>query len=312
MFYERRYGHTDDPWFRIGTFGVSTTVFVLALGVISMIMWAVEGAYGPLFRHLILVSDDLTLRGDPLGSVLEGELWRLLTWPIPNEPDFWTIVLFAIFYMLGSQLERLLGRWRFAFFLLVLTILPAACVTVLEALFGFEGVAAGLRMVEVGVLVAFAANYAQARFWPGIPGWVIAVVVVGLDAIQAIGSRDEYSLILLTCTVALALFGIRAFGHAADLTWIPKLSFGPRVGGPQAKGSFRRSTTRQTNQTRGSRLGRSQQSREHLRAVPVDETKVTPEIDELLDQVASKGLGSLSARQRKRLEAHSKRLRRQH
>ena len=292
MYSSRRFGHSDDPWFRIGSFAVTTTAFVVGLGVVSMIIWAGEGRYGPIFRHLVLVSDNFAF-----GSVLEGEIWRLITWPIPNEPHFWTIVLFAIFYMLGSQIEALLGRWRFALFLVALTIIPAIVVTAVEALTGMTGGISGLRMVEVGVLVAFAAQYAQARFWPGIPGWVIAVVIVGLDALQAIGERDEFALIVLACTVAVALLGIRAFGYATNLTWIPKLS----LSSPSSSSS---------STTRPSRSRRRGRGRDHLRSVPSSTASVSPEIDALLDQVSSQGIDSLTRKQRKQLEAHARRLRR--
>ena len=297
MYPSRRFGYSDDPWFRIGTFPVSTTAFVVGLGVVSMIVTAAEGRFGPIYRNLVLLSEDLTFNGMPLGSVLEGEVWRLITWPIPNKISFWTIILFAIFYMLGSQLEALLGRWRFAFFLLALTVIPAVLVTAIEAITGMSGGIAGLRMVEVGVLVAFAAQYSQARFWPGIPGWVIAVVIVGLDVLQALSDRDEYALIVLACTVAVALLGIRAFGYATNLTWIPKLSF--------ASGSSQTAT-----EPRYSRSRRRSRSRDHLRAVPTRDESVTPEMDALLDQVASQGLESLTRKQRKQLEAHARRLRR--
>ena len=298
MYPSRRFGYSDDPWFRIGTFPVSTTAFVVGLGVVSMIVTAAEGQYGPLYRNLVLLSEDLTFRGMPLGSVLEGEVWRLVTWPIPNEISFWTIILFAIFYMLGSQIESLLGRWRFAFFLVALTVIPAVVVTALEVLTGVSGGVAGLRMVEVGVLVAFAAQYAHARFWPGIPGWVIAIVIVGLDVLQYTSNRNWFALIVLACTVAVALFSIRAFGYATDLTWIPKLSLASSSG--QLSDSARLSRSR--------RRGRG---RDHLRAVPTRDESVTPEIDALLDQVASQGLDSLTRKQRKQLEAHARRLRRQ-
>lgn len=297
MYPSRRFGYSDDPWFRIGTFPVSTTAFVVGLGVVSMIFTAAEGQYGPLYRNLVLLSEDLTFRGMPLGSVLEGEVWRLVTWPIPNEISFWTIILFAIFYMLGSQIESLLGRWRFAFFLVALTVIPAVVVTALEVLTGVSGGVAGLRMVEVGVLVAFAAQYAHARFWPGIPGWVIAIVIVGLDVLQYTSNRNWFALIVLACTVAVALLGIRAFGYATNLTWIPKLSL--------ASGSSQTATESQHSRSR--RRGRG---RDHLRAVPTRDESVTPEIDALLDQVASQGLDSLTRKQRKQLEAHARRLRR--
>lgn len=297
MYPSRRFGYSDDPWFRIGGFPVSTTVFVVGLGVISMIFTAAEGQYGPLYRNLVLLSEDLTFRGMPLGSVLEGEVWRLVTWPIPNEISFWTIILFAIFYMLGSQIESLLGRWRFAFFLVALTVIPAVVVTALEVLTGVSGGVAGLRMVEVGVLVAFAAQYAHARFWPGIPGWVIAIFVVGLDVLQYTSNRNWFALIVLACTVAVALLGIRAFGHATNLTWIPKLSLASSSGQSSAG-------------SRPSRSRRRGRGRDHLRAVPTRDESVTPEIDALLDQVASQGLDSLTRKQRKQLEAHARRLRR--
>ena len=293
MYSSGRFGQSNDPWFRIGGFAVTTTAFVVGLGVISMIIWAGEGRYGPIFQHLVLVSEN-----DSFGSVLEGEIWRLGTWPIPNEPHFWTIILFAIFYMLGSQIESLLGRWRFAWFLVALTVIPAVLVTGVEAVAGITGGIAGLRMVEVGVLVAFAAQYSHARFWPGIPGWVIAVVIVGLDALQAIGDRNEFALIVLACTVAVALLGIRAFGYAANLAWIPKLSLSSASS--QSSGSSRPSRSR-----------RRSRGRDHLRAIPLADEPVSPEIDALLDQVAGQGLESLSRKQRKQLEAHARRLRRQ-
>ncbi|WP_419920082.1 DUF6576 domain-containing protein [Candidatus Poriferisocius sp.] len=255
-----------------------------------MFIWGIEGDYGPIFRHLVLVSRDFA----DFGSVLEGDIWRLITWPIPNEPDIWTIILFAIFYMLGSQLERLVGRSRFAWFLVLLTVVPATMVTGLEAVVGINGGVGGLRLVEVGVLVAFAAQYAHARFWPGIPGWVIAVVIVGLDGLRAIGNRDEYTLILLASTVTVALLGIRALGYATEQKWIPKLSLEPRSSGS----------------SRGSRVRHRSRGRGHLRAVRPSDEPVSPEIDALLDQVAGQGLTSLTRRQRRKLKAHSRRLRR--
>ena len=294
MYPSRRFGYSDDPWFRIGGFPVSTTAFVVGLGVASMIIWGIEGRFGPIFRELVLFSDNYSAS---LGSVVEGDIWRLVTWPIPNEPHFWTIILFAIFYMLGSQIESLLGRWRFAFFLAALTLVPAVIVTGVEVATGIDGYVAGLRMVEVGVLVAFAAQYAQARFWPGIPGWVIAVVIVGLDAIQALGNRNWFALVVLACTVAVALLGIRAFGYATNLTWIPKLSLSSSSG-------------QQSTSTGSSRSRRRSRGRDHLRAVPSGGESVSPEIDALLDQVSSQGLESLTRKQRKQLEAHARRLRR--
>ena len=145
----RNFGESDDPWFRVGQLAVTTTVMVSAMSVAYMFVWAFEGFSRPITTRLILNS------GTSLGSAGEGQIWRLVTWPIPTEPSLWTLLLVAVFWMLGSQLEALMGRKRFTFFLLVLTIVPALVMTALEFTDTF-GVVYGLRYVELGVLIAFA------------------------------------------------------------------------------------------------------------------------------------------------------------
>ncbi len=296
-----RFGPGGDPWFRVGQIDVTTTVAVVGMGVISMVVWAIEGTAHELTQRLLLISDDVS----GIGSVLSGEIWRLVTWPLVNDPDIWTIILFAVFYMLGNQLEALMGRRPFMFFLLALTLIPAVLVTVLELVIpGFLGSAFGLRFVELGVLVAFAAQYPTARFWPGIPAWGIAAVIVGLDFLQALGERNDYQFAMLLAVIVTALLGIRAFGFANELLWLPKLSLPGSITGTSA--APRRPRQQRSKKRRG---------RGSLSAVPgppvssVSDRRTEMEIDALLDQVAESGLDSLSKEQRKRLEDHSKQLR---
>ena len=65
----------DDPWFRVGTVDVTTAVLVPALCVLSMLIWAVDPS---LLAHLDLWPPD----------VRNGQVWRIVTWPLANEPDF--------------------------------------------------------------------------------------------------------------------------------------------------------------------------------------------------------------------------------
>lgn len=293
----------NQPWFRVGQLDVTTTVAVIGLGVFSMLIWAIEGAERTISRQLYLTPQELP----GVGSVLEGQIWRLVTWPIPNEPDFWTIILFAIFYMLGTQLENLLGRTQFLWFLVALTVIPALVVTLFDLLFsGFIGIGAGLRFVELGVLLAFVAQYPTARFWPGIPAWVLGAIVIGLEFLQALGDRNDFNLVLLFTTVAVSLIGIRSFGHADELPWVPRVSLP----------SFVTGQGRPSRPASGSGGGRSRRrrgrGRSNLSAVPspsAGDAMADMEIDALLDQVAEQGLDSLTKEQRKRLEEHSKRLR---
>ncbi len=94
----------NDPWFRIGTLDVTTTVLVILMCVASMFVWALEGPEHEVLGKLILLPE----------KVLDGQIWRIATWPVPNEPDIWLVIMLAIFWYFGTEVERLLGRVRFA------------------------------------------------------------------------------------------------------------------------------------------------------------------------------------------------------
>jgi hypothetical protein len=296
----------NQPWFRVGQLDVTTTVAVIGLGVISMLIWAIEGVERTFSRQLYLIPEEFGI-----GSVLEGQVWRLITWPIPNEPDIWTILLFAIFYMLGNQLENLIGRTQFLWFLVALTVFPALLVTLFDAIStnGPADIIFGLRFVQLGVLLAFVAQYPTARFWPGIPAWILGAVVVGLDFLQYLGNRSDLGLVALFTTVVVSLVGIRSFGHAEELPWVPRIALPSFVTGENRPS---RPTSSGSGGGGGRSKSRRRKGRSNLSAVPSSppaDALDDMEIDALLDQVAEQGLDSLTKDQRKRLEEHSKRLR---
>jgi len=320
-----RFGN-DDPWFRVGDFGITTTIAVTITGLLSIIVWAIEGvsSYGPILRQLPLVAKGENFGGASSLGVLEGGVWRLVTWPIPNRLDgffIFTLLLFYIFYILGSQLEGAMGRIRFSGFLLALTVIPAVIVTIFEAITGITGFAAGLRLLEVGVLIAFAAHQPNVRFWPGIPAWGIAVGIVVLETLQTLGNRNggesyQYQLLLLFSIVGVSLLGIRALGFADEWDWIPVVPLPPKWGGDPYRAANKR-RERGVDVGSGFASGGVPKPRfpgrgPNLQSVPPpdpNDAVADAEIDSLLDQVASSGLDSLTPAQRKRLEAHSKRLR---
>ena len=62
---------------------VTTTVALISLGIHSSFIWALEGVQHEFSRKILLDPD----------KVAEGEIWRLVTWPLVNRPDIWTIFL---------------------------------------------------------------------------------------------------------------------------------------------------------------------------------------------------------------------------
>ena len=288
----RNFGESDDPWFRLGQLAVTTTVIVSALSVAYMFVWAFEGFGWPITTKLMLYS------GAAYGSVGEGQIWRLVTWPIPTGPGLLTLLLIAVFWMLGSQLEALMGRIRFTFFLGVLTVVPALAMTALEFT-DVYGHAYGLRYVELGVLIAFATHYSNVRFWPGIPAWALAWIIVGMAVLQAISNQQRYELVLTVTMAALAPLVLRALGHAEQHEWLPKLPLPARLSGRP----YRRPPPRQQRRT--------QPRKSHLSSVPPPPADVAAQakIDALLDKMSDHGLESLTETERRTLEDLSKRLR---
>ena len=292
----RSFGESDDPWFRVGQLAVTTTVIVSAMSVACMFVWAFEGFDHPITRRLALDSRPF------YGSVLDGEIWRLLTWPLPTDPDLLSLLLIAVFWMLGSQLEALMGRVRFTFFLVVLTVVPALLMTALEFA-EIYGIAYGLRYVDLGVLVAFATQYSRVRFWPGIPAWGLAGIIVGMAMLQAISVRGGYTLILTVSMAVLAPLLLRALGHAEQHEWIPKFPLPSKHGGAP----HRRSGNRQRTQPQPRRRST------HLSSIPPPpppaDVAAQARIDALLDKMGEHGMESLTEAERRDLEALSKRLR---
>lgn len=292
-----RFG-SDDPWFRVGTVDVTTTIFVLGAGVLSILVWAVEGPSHPILSRLVFSP----------AQVLDGHIWRLFTWPLANDLNsIWTLLLFAVFYMLGSQLEAIMGRRTFTIYLVGLTLIPSVLGTLFHLLTGINGGIAGLRMVELGVLVGFCLRIPNARFWPGIPAWMLGTGIVVLDFLQYLGARATFSMFMLLVVVAVSLVSLRSLGFAEEADWVPKIALPAAVTGMTAAPKQSRTTTR-----------RKRRGRANLSVAPAPTN--TPrrelskleeaEMDAILDQVSERGMDSLTPQQRQRLEDHSKRLRR--
>ena len=106
----------NQGWFHAGRFDVTGTDIICALGVVSMFMYGISA---DLFNKLVFYA--------PL--VREGEVWRIITWPIATEPTVWGLLGIVFFWLFGQQLESLFGRGRFVAWVLALTIIPALLLT---------------------------------------------------------------------------------------------------------------------------------------------------------------------------------------
>lgn len=298
----------SDPWFRVGTVDVTTTVLVVATCVASLFVWAFEGQGHPILGKLVLSPEE----------VLNGQIWRVVTWPIPNEPTIWLVFMLAVLWYFGTEIEGLLGRNRFAIFLLAVTVVPG----IVGALIDLPQF--GIRAVELCVFLVFVAEYPFARFFFGLPAWVLAAVIVGIEFLQLLGTRDEKSILFRLVSIAVAAVTARTMGLASSLPWIPALP----VGANRASHPARR---RRAKPARGRSSGRSSAGGGDVvagpwtsstrsgptGAAPLPQPPVTSadvvadqaELDALLDKISQSGMDGLSNDEKRRLNELSKRMR---
>ena len=273
---------STEPWFRVGTLDVTTTILVVAASVVSMFVWALSPR---LLDPLVLYSYE----------VRSGQIWRIFTWPLANEPSIFTVLSLVIFFLFGRELERVLGRVRFAWLLGALTVVPA----VIGVIVGLDGIA-GLRWINAGVFLMFVMMYPTARSFFDIPLWVFGAVFLGIEVLQLVGLREWDLLIFLFVTLATAMIALRSF-ELTEISWIPKI---PLPGGQH---------------TRKQRAPKRRKApRGPAQVVPIRPDQPTAEqllqqedINRLLEKINEHGLDSLSAEERRRLDEYSKRLRRE-
>jgi membrane associated rhomboid family serine protease len=272
-----RRGH-DDPWFRIGTVDVNSSLLVALLCTLSMFVWALSPS---LLATLALIPD----------KVLHGQVWRLVTWPIANAPDIWTLATIAMLWYFGRELERMIGRVQYALLLVLLAIVPGIVGTVLDIPL------AGIRPVEIAIFCVFAAEYPNIRFFFGIPAWVFAAVIVVIEMLQLAGLREQAQIILLLVSLATAAVVARGYGLLTAYAWIPHM--------PMPRSATKTTSKRPRQQGRSGRQGR-----DFDRVVTGPWTGPSPddqhEMDQLLDKMNSVGLNDA---ERKRLSELGRRLR---
>ncbi len=274
-----------DGWFRIGSIDVTTTALLVGLGVLSMFLYAAsQSAFDKLMFFPFFVRD--------------GEIWRLVTWPIANPPSsIFVIITLVFFWFFGHRIEEMVGRVRFTVLIAIITVVPAAIVSAIGSFQFSTAPEVGLGLLGTAMLVVFAADQPNAPFFFNIPAWIIAAVFVGIDVLQYIGNRYWGTLTLLLLVLATTLVTVRQFGHLDRLTFIPQF-MGPK---PARSGS----------RPKPKPARRAKQSRDFDRVVtagpwtgpsPADQA----EMDRLLDKMNSVGL---SDAERKRLSELGKRLR---
>lgn len=221
--------------------------------------------------------------------VAQFQLWRVLTWVMAGPIGLWPVVTLFFFWWFGTQLERQIGRSRFAWYVTGCTLALAALVMVLSWFTPLYGVLGGLDMLELMVLLTFIAEYPRIRFFFGIPGWAIGAILIAVQILSMLTSRYWFGLLVFVLGMGLCALVARATGLLADYSWLPALGRGrPRT--PRRKSRNRRGSTVVTGPW------------EH-------QSPDQAALDALLDKIHESGIDSLTKAEHSRLLELRKRLR---
>lgn len=224
-------GAPHDPWFRIGTLDVNTTVFVTILSGLFIVAFAFDPYPGkPLASALAL---------DP-NAVLHGQIWRVVTWPFSYlSVSLWDLLTVAIFWYFGRDIEdNLLGKKRMVQFLVGCTLALGLLLVAMAAVWPVVGALSSLEKIELMVLLAWIAEWPQRRFMFNIPAWVFGLVIVGLSVVQMMGTGGWLQLLHFLVGIALCAVIARSLGMLSEQHVVPKLGLPHRH--PKAKKSKRK------------------------------------------------------------------------
>ena len=207
-------------------------------------------------------------------NVLRGEVWRVFTYGLVNPPSLWFVVNIAMIASFGREVERFFGRRTFLALYACIYLLTPLLFTVLGVWFPTQ------ISGEVGafaLFVAFATLYPEAVMFFGLLAKWVAVVLVAIYSLSKLANHEWLGLLSLWVTVAFAFGFVRYQQGMLGL---------PRFGFPSGSRRADPSPTPPAARPRDPAKGRSM-----------------AEIDALLDKIALSGMGSLTPKERARLDA---------
>ncbi len=281
-------GHSD-PWFRIGSLEVTTTIFVTFLCVLSIFVWAADSN---ALIHTFLWPD----------RVKSGQVWRLVTWPLTNDlagsDAIWKAIGIALFWYFGREIENQIGRIKFTWMLVLIALLSGLAATGLDVPLLY------IHSVETALFVVFVFENPRRPFFFGIQAWILALVLVGIEVLQDVANRDYKLIAVLLVTIATAVWSARSMGMLIDQQWLPMIKLPKRRPKISATPSFQKGSRSSGGSNRGTVVDGPWPSTPVYK--PMQDQA---EVDQILDKIALVGMDGLTSDEKRRLNEASKRLR---
>lgn len=290
----------NDGWFKAGNLSLTTVDLICAVAVVTMFVYGILGA--STWSELVFAP----------WAVQDLEIWRLVTWTTATQPDFWPLLGIVFFWMIGQDVEAMMGRNRFLGWFLTITIVPALIMTFLGLVndtLDRTTVASGLQSVFLAAIWVYAATYPKVRWFEVVPLWGVAAVFTLLNVLRYNGDGQRGMVVLTILVVLVSLTAARSLGAATG--WeIPHIPL-PATGKRKPSGPVRSSKGKVRGKRRDTPtvVDGPWSTPSAPAANPQETAAAQAELDALLDKISAGGLDSLSANEKRRLNELSKRLR---
>jgi hypothetical protein len=264
-----------------------------AAGLVSMILTSLLMAVEPEWATKIIFTYN--------GLVHDYQIWSVVTYVLFNPPSIWLVVGTFLLWSFGQEVEKHLGRRAFVRLSVLLLLTPPVLITLIGLFSPFPWPAMGIQDFELGVFLAFVTLYPRAQLSviiTTVPAWLMAVVIVGVRALQYLSGRLWGGMIVLAGIVLVAY----AFIAYQQGRWTLR-TLASKIRPKKLAGSSR--SSRGSRDTELTVLPPYREDREETERGHRSEAE---KVDAILEKISQKGMQSLTAAERKLLEKASDRL----
>lgn len=295
----------DGPWFTLGQLEVTTTVLVLLAWTAGLVLWAAEGPAHAITSQLVLRTDSVAL----------GEVWRVFTYPVSHVSfGLWDLINAAIFWFIGTDLERATGRRSYAALLGTSVIAIGLSATLFGTVLGRPTVLWDIDLLTLAVVLIYCLEHPLRPFFFGIPAWVIAAVIAAIELVNDLANRDWARFLGILLASGIIAVAAKRAGLFSAYDRIPELRFS-RPGGGSERASKPKKAAK-PSKSGGGLSGRFRRSEEaEIVAMPTQPTRPRPApvvpddvsaddlaLDALLDKISATGIDSLTDAERRQLD----------
>jgi len=252
-----------------------TTLLVIIYVTVMVALALLQAGDVPYFAQFLLYEPDSVLR--------HFQFWRFFTYPLVNGPSIWFAIEMFLLFSFGREVERFIGRASIGMLYLTLVVVGPCLLTAAAVFIPGLTMLAGSWDVNFAVFIAFCSIYPNVEIFFSVKAKWIAAIFLGINSLQLLAGH-AFALLLVFWATSLAAFLFIKYlrGHI-------RFRFSLR------------DTLRHWRSRRNLRpLPKPRPAPQGKPPTPHDE--VIESIDPLLDKIAKHGIGSLTAREREKLE----------